>query len=237
MGADAMPPRSTADAAQPADLYERVRNAIEAQTDASPRTRVRLIVASIVVPLLSASVLVVASTVVYRQQAAGLEFGPAGTSRMLIVLAGLAALTLASTGIATWRGRSGLGAGVVATALVVALAAPLYAVLVLQSPAHAPDPFVASVYISPWGSRCLVIAAMVGIGVLATLVAALRRAVPVAGRLRGAALGAAAGAWAGFALFVFCPSDAMQHILIGHVLPIAVLTLLGAAVGPRWLAP
>jgi hypothetical protein len=110
-------------------------------------------------------------------------------------------------------------------------------VLVLQSPAHAPDPFVASVYISPWGSRCLVISAIVGVGVLAILVAALRRAVPVASRLRGAALGAAAGAWAGVALFVFCPSDALQHILIGHVLPIAALTLLGAAVGPRWLAP
>jgi hypothetical protein len=102
---------------------------------------------------------------------------------------------------------------------------------------HAHDPGVLPVEISPWGLRCLVIATIVGMLVLASFGAALRRAVPVASRLRGAALGAAAGAWTGLAVFIFCPSDDFQHILVGHVLPIVAFTLLGAVASPRVLRP
>jgi hypothetical protein len=228
---------STSDAAQLAALYERVRSGIASQSGRSPRTGMRLAVAWIVAPVLSACVLVIASGVVYAQRVAGLEVGAHATLRMLVVLAGAVALAVASSLVATWRGRHGLGAGVVAIALVAALVVPIYALLAVQGPAHAPDPLVASIYISPWGSRCLVISAIVGSGVLAAFVAALRRAVPVASRLRGAALGAAAGAWAGLTVFMFCPSDELQHILMGHVLPIAVFTLAGGIVAPRLLAP
>jgi hypothetical protein len=66
---------------------------------------------------------------------------------------------------------------------------------------------------------------------------ALRRAVAVAIRPRGAALGAAAGAWGGLAVFVFCPSGEPQHLLIGHVLPIALFTLLGGVALTKVLRP
>jgi hypothetical protein len=62
---------------------------------------------------------------------------------------------------------------------------------------------------------------------MAIFAVALRRAVAVASGLRGAAIGAAAGAWGGLAVFVFCPSGELQHLLVGHVLPIALCTLLG----------
>ena len=60
---------------------------------------------------------------------------------------------------------------------------------------------------------------------LAIFAVALRRAVAVASGLRGAALGAAAGAWGGLAVFAFCPSGETQHLLVGHVLPVALFTV------------
>jgi Negative regulator of sigma F len=110
--------------------------------------------------------------------------------------------------------------------------------------AHGGDPLEASgapgaslAELSPWGLRCLAIAVTVGLLVLVSLTAALRRSGPVASRLRGAALGAAAGAWAGLGVFLFCPATDHRHLLVGHVLPIAILTLLGLAAVPRALRP
>jgi hypothetical protein len=47
----------------------------------------------------------------------------------------------------------------------------------------------------------------------------------------GAALGAAAGAWGGVFLNAHCPSLDLVHQALGHVLPIAVLVLLGGLSG------
>ena len=48
---------------------------------------------------------------------------------------------------------------------------------------------------------------------------------------------AAAGAWAGLGIFIYCPATEYHHLLVGHVLPIAALTLLGLAAIPRALRP
>ena len=74
-----------------------------------------------------------------------------------------------------------------------------------------------------------------GASVLAIFAVTLRRAVAVAVGLRGAALGAAAGAWAGLAVFAFCPSGELQHLLIGHVLPIVLLTMCGVRIFQVWI--
>jgi hypothetical protein len=64
--------------------------------------------------------------------------------------------------------------------LIVALIVA-YAFLVLVSPVHTDDPDPTSVFISPWGGRCLIIASIVGALVLASFAIALRRHVlPVA---------------------------------------------------------
>jgi len=120
------------------------------------------------------------------------------------------------------------------TALSVA---PTYAALVLLEPVHAGEPVLVPVPISPWGFRCAVVATTIATLVLAIFAAALRHSVPVASRLRGAALGAAAGAWAGLGLFVFCADSRLPHLLIGHVLPIVAFTLLGLFGLPRLLRP
>jgi ABC-type uncharacterized transport system permease subunit len=146
-------------------------------------------------------------------------------------------LTLVSTAAALWRGRSGLGAS---TAILLATAlttAPLYAVLSLSFPVHEIATTVGSVSISPWGIRCFVIAALVGVIVLGCLAFAMRAAAPVGTRIRSMVLGSAAGTWAGLAVFVFCPSGDPLHLLIGHVLPVAAFTLLGAVALPTILRP
>ena len=46
-----------------------------------------------------------------------------------------------------------------------------------------------------------------------------------------------AGAWAGLGILIYCPATEYHHLLVGHVLPIAALTLLGLAAIPRALRP
>ena len=126
----------------------------------------------------------------------------------------------------------------VALSLVAALVTPVYAVLTLADPLEVSRAAAASLAnLSPWGLRCLTVSAAVGLLVLLTFTAALRRSAPVASRLRGAAVGAAAGAWAGLSVFVFCPAVELRHLLVGHVLPIAVFTLVGLMAIPRALRP
>ena len=44
-----------------------------------------------------------------------------------------------------------------------------------------------------------------------------------------------AGAWAAVMVELWCPLAVHEHILVGHVLPLLVLTLAGAAIGVRML--
>ncbi|HEY1326635.1 MAG TPA: NrsF family protein [Casimicrobiaceae bacterium] len=218
-------------------LYRRIRRSIETTHASSVGTRARLAIGLVAASVIAAVVLVAASELVYHRLAAGLDVGAHGKLASMLVLALIGALTLAATLVAVWRGRSGLGFGIIALWLLVALATPAYLLLALATPAHVPDPDVALVWISPWGTRCMLIAGIVGVLVLVTFAAALRRAAPAASRLRGAALGAAAGTWAGLVVFMFCPSNELRHVILGHVLPIAALTCLGALSVPRLLRP
>jgi hypothetical protein len=154
------------------------------------------------------------------------------------VLLLIVGLTLSATLIAVGRGERGLGSGVMSLFLVALLVTPIYAVLTLVHPLEASGATAASLAeLSPWGLRCLAIAVTVGLLVLVSFAAALRRSAPVASRLRGAALGAAAGAWAGLSVFIFCPATDHRHLLVGHVLPIVMFTLVGLAAVPRALRP
>jgi hypothetical protein len=60
-----------------------------------------------------------------------------------------------------------------------------------------------------------------------------RRSDPVHPVATGAALGAASGASAGVMVEMWCPVAAPQHVASGHILPIVVLTALGALLGAR----
>lgn len=178
----------------------------------------------------------IASEIVYGQPAAGLDIDVGSTTEALTILALLAGLAFAATLFALRQGAAGLGIGSTWLVSIAALVVPVYAALTVLRPLHsgaADDIATTGVAISPWGLRCLFIATVVSASVLAIFAGALRRAVAVASGLRGAALGAAAGAWGGLAVFIFCPSGELQHLLVGHVLPIALFTLLGGVASMR----
>ena len=59
---------------------------------------------------------------------------------------------------------------------------------------------------------------------------------PVSPASSGAALGAAAGAWAGFLMALHCERADPHHVVLAHVIPVAVIALVGALVGRQVLA-
>jgi hypothetical protein len=224
----------------PDRLFARVRAAVESTPAATTRTSTRIVAALAIVPVLTAIIVLIASELVYGQPAAGLAIAVGSRAALLTVLALLAAVALVSTSFALRQGRSGLGIGSAWLVSIAALVVPVYAALTVLQPVHsgaADEIALTGVVISPWGLRCLFVATLVSGGVLVILAGALRRAVAVSSNLRGAALGAAAGAWGGLAVFAFCPSGEPQHLLVGHVLPVAIFTLLGGVALARALRP
>jgi hypothetical protein len=218
-------------------LHARIRARIAETRAPTTRTSKRAIAAVVAIVALTALVTSVASELVYGRFAPGLVVSPAEEPRLVGTSLLLGGLTLGATLAALWRGHRGFGAGVTALALTGSIVAVVYSALTLLRPLHLGDPQVANLTISPWGTRCALIASIVGVGVMAFFAAALRRAVPVATSLRGVTIGLAAGTWAGVAVFVFCPSGDSWHLLVGHVLPLVALSGIGAVLLPRWLRP
>ncbi|HET7824493.1 MAG TPA: NrsF family protein [Anaeromyxobacter sp.] len=112
--------------------------------------------------------------------------------------------------------------------LGVAVAVPLLlgAWLVLWHGTYV-DPFTRT------GWRCFALTALTAPWPFAALVLAGRRVEPRHPAMAGAALGSVAGAWAAVMVELWCPLAAQEHVLVGHVLPMFVLALAGAAFGAR----
>jgi hypothetical protein len=77
---------------------------------------------------------------------------------------------------------------------------------------------------------------LMAIGPLAAFALLRRGSDPVAPGLSGAALGAAAGAWGATCIELRCGLATVDHVLLGHVLPVAALVVLGVIVGSRFVA-
>ena len=86
------------------------------------------------------------------------------------------------------------------------------------------------------GERCLVLSLLVATGPLLSLLA-IRGSAPVHPALNGAVVGFAAGACAWVATDLWCPVAFVPHLLLGHVLPLAVLAVAGALLGRAFLQP
>jgi hypothetical protein len=217
-------------------LFARIQTEIASTPASAIGTRTRVLIALAVASVLSAAAVLIASRTVYHRYAPGLGVQAASAPHTIAVLLLLVALTVVATIVATWRGRAGFGSGAKSLCMTSVLVAPMYAVLVAVTPLHALDPSLAgAVAAEAFGFRCLTLSAVVGLAVFVTFTIALRRSVPVASGLRGAAIGAAAGAWAGLAVFVYCPSDDPPHVLIAHVLPIVGFIGLGMTAIPHTL--
>jgi hypothetical protein len=92
---------------------------------------------------------------------------------------------------------------------------------------------------APWpartGYRCFAMSVATGGILLGATLAAWRHLDPLTPRATGAAFGAGAGLGSALLIDLWCPVSYVPHLLIGHVLPIAVLAAAGAALGGRIL--
>jgi hypothetical protein len=229
--------RSDEPGSAPSELYERILAAMERPSPVDARTSKRIWFVLVAVPLLVALLVAIASYLAYGRPAAGLELGVSSIERLWFALGFFGALTLAATYLALTQGRNGFGAMAAVLIAIAFLIAPLYTILIAPEPLHASGTALEATQISPWGVRCLIVASIVIAVALTGFLFALRRAVPVSVRLRGAALGATAGAWAGLALLFFCPAADRLHLLVGHSLPVFAATFLGALLAPAALRP
>jgi hypothetical protein len=73
----------------------------------------------------------------------------------------------------------------------------------------------------------------IGLALLVVFLAARRRTDPLRPGIVGAALGMAAGLCAGTLIDLWCPVAHLQHLLIGHILPLIVLAAIGWLAGRR----
>jgi hypothetical protein len=86
------------------------------------------------------------------------------------------------------------------------------------------------------GYRCLSMAMAMGAVPLALLAMTRRGEEPRHPGLLGAAIGVAVGACGWMLIDLWCPVAGPVHLLLGHLLPVVLLGLLGAAVGRVLLA-
>jgi hypothetical protein len=85
------------------------------------------------------------------------------------------------------------------------------------------------------GFRCMALSIVTGALPLLGALLSWRRTVPVSPVATGAAFGAGAGLGSALLIDLWCPVSYMPHLLLGHLLPIAVLALLGGVLGSRIL--
>jgi hypothetical protein len=168
-----------------------------------------------------------------------LPAGHGAGARPVAYVTTLAAAWLAVGLTATWegvaRGRSMLGRPPLVRLLVAVLtpAALLFTALVagLAWPETRNDDASATAHVA-----CVAVTLLCALGPLAAFALVRRHSDPVAPRLTGASIGAASGAWGALAIELHCGHASPTHILLGHVLPVAFLTLVGVLVGDRVVA-
>jgi hypothetical protein len=85
------------------------------------------------------------------------------------------------------------------------------------------------------GLRCLVLSVGTGALMLFAALMSWRRSDPVTPRATGAAFGAGAGLGSALLVDLWCPVGYVPHLLLCHVLPIAILSAAGALIGGRVL--
>jgi len=165
--------------------------------------------------------------------------GMRSSDRPISLVLGTCLGTGAIAALAIWtavgRGRSMLGRSRMALVLVAAcspLALFIWKVTWSAQYANALDPWPTRV-----GFRCLALSLVLGSFPLAAVLFVRRGTAPSHPGLSGAGIGVALAV--GVATFVdaWCPVAFVPHLLLGHILPMAIFGLLGFWFGRKILAP
>ncbi len=152
---------------------------------------------------------------------------PMGYFLVMAALWSLVALAATWAGVA--RGRSMLGRSTSMRVVVAALTPAALVVAALGAamlwPSTISDPSTMADHLF-----CLELGSLMALGPLVAFALVRRGSDPVAPRLTGAALGAVAGAWGGLFIELRCGHASIEHVVIGHVLPVVVMMLVGALI-------
>jgi hypothetical protein len=147
---------------------------------------------------------------------------------------GWAGVALVATWLAVGRGDSMLGRPRGWLVAAAGLTPPLLGLLWFAFALPMGEPSV------PHGllidATCFGASLALGLGPLVAFLVIRREGDPVDPGVTGAALGAAAGAWGALLIDLHCEMTDPRHVVLGHVLPAAVLVIVGALVGKRVLA-
>jgi hypothetical protein len=161
------------------------------------------------------------------------------TNRPAALIVGTSLGTAVIAGVGTWmllgRRRSMLGRSSVALC-VMALVTPI-ALLFWKIVWSAQFPGG----LDPWpgriGFKCFWLSLLMGALPLVALLFARRRTDPTHPRIAGLAAGASVGLCVALFVDMWCPVAYVPHFLLGHILPIALLSLAGLWIGKALLAP
>jgi hypothetical protein len=141
-------------------------------------------------------------------------------------------LAAGSLAIALASGRLGLGVSLGLVTLFAVLGPASFALVAGGAPVpSAPAPDAGSL---AGALVCFNITIFWAAFPMLLAVLTLRGAFPVGAKGRGALVGAAAGLLAGATINLHCANVAPFHMLIGHGIPVAIATVIGAFVVSRW---
>lgn len=166
--------------------------------------------------------------------AGGLRPGPRPPDLILETAVGAACIAALALVGATGRGVHGLGRPRWQLILMI-VAIPLL-LLGWKVGWSAQDPDMMAQWPERPGMRCLRLSLGMGLGPLLALIWLWRDRDPLHGPHLGAALGIATGASVWVLIDLWCPVAYLPHLLLGHVLPMALMAALGAFLGWRIIA-
>jgi len=159
--------------------------------------------------------------------------GPQPDGRPIAYFLTIAALWTGVVLVASWagvgRGKSMLGRPASMRWIVAALTPAALVVATLLAglcwPATISEPSTIHDHL-----LCIELGSLMAIGPLVAFAFVRRDSDPVAPRLTGAAVGAVAGAWGGLFIELRCGHCSVEHVVLGHVVPVVVFALAGALI-------
>jgi hypothetical protein len=165
--------------------------------------------------------------------------GPDAGDRPCTYVVSLSVAWFLISALATWggvmRGTSMLGRPAAWRLLVAALTPAALLVSALAAALIWPHTLIDDAVVADH-VVCIVFTTLTAAGPLAAFALLRRYSDPVAPRLTGAAIGAASGAWGALSIELHCAHASMEHVLVGHLLPVVLVTLLGVLVGHFFVA-
>lgn len=210
----------------PAELRSRILSAVAGEPAATrvqiERRRVVMLLSAGVVPLL------------IFLGFGGLREGPRPAALVLRTALGGAAIALVALVVACSRGRSTLGrarAYFLWLVIVTPIALLTWKVAMSVEFTHMMQAWPGRV-----GFRCLWLSCLMAVWPLAALVLTRKGTDPLYPALTGAAIGSAIGASIWVLVDLSCPIAYVPHLLLGHALPVLILTFAGAKLGERFIA-